>query len=373
MRWTREQYIELMTFGKVERQMFVELFGPLIGLDKEWKEQGATEEEINMTAFDFDYVPVIDCGGNTGAIHTFKTEVIEETDEYVISKDYLGRTVKLPKGFATIPLPMDYPVKDMESWLKIKHMFEFSEERIDWEKVALAKKKQQEEGVLVLANMLGGWDLPRELMGEENACIAYYEDPDLMEDIMNTIADMTYKVLDRISDELVIDNLFVHEDMAGKSGPLIGPNLVREFINPYYRKIWDMLSSKGTKLFSQDSDGNMEAVIDAFLEGGVNIMFPAEPAAGMDIVTLRKKYGNRVAFKGGIDKHILRTTKEEIRKELEYKMQPLMQEGGVVFGLDHRITNGTPLENYKYYVDTAREILGLPPINGKKGWARQAF
>ena len=46
----------------------------------------------------------------------------------------------------------------------------------------------------------------------------------------------------------------------------------------------------------------------------------------------------------------------------------------MVFGLDHRIPNGTPLENYRFYVQTAREILGLPPINNKlKGWARMAF
>ena len=51
MKWNREEYIELMTFGKVERQMFVELFGPLIGLDAEWRKQGATEGEINMTDF----------------------------------------------------------------------------------------------------------------------------------------------------------------------------------------------------------------------------------------------------------------------------------------------------------------------------------
>jgi len=99
-----------------------------------------------------------------------------------------------------------------------------------------------------------------------------------------------------------------------------------------------------------------------------------EPAAGMDVVELRKKYGNRLALKGGIDKHVLRQSKEDIRKELEYKMQPLMQQGGMVFGLDHRIPNGTPLENYKYYVDTGREILGLPPRNSKsKGWRRMAF
>jgi len=55
-------------------------------------------------------------------------------------------------------------------------------------------------------------------------------------------------------------------------------------------------------------------------------------------------------------------------------MSPLMKQGGTVFGLDHRIPNGTPLENYRYYVDTGREILGLPPrTRGHKGWQRMAF
>ena len=55
MRWSREEYIELMTYGKVERQMFVELFGPLVGLEKEWKMQGASQAEIDMYGCDWDY------------------------------------------------------------------------------------------------------------------------------------------------------------------------------------------------------------------------------------------------------------------------------------------------------------------------------
>ena len=274
MKWTREEYVELMTFGKVERQMFVELVGTLVGLDEEWRKQGASEDEINMIGFDWDYVPVFSCGAKTGLIHGQKPRIIEDTPEYTVSKDALGRTVKLTKGYATIPLPLDFPVKTMDDWLKIKHSFQFHEDRIDWNIVEQAKKLQS-QGTLILGSMEGGFDLPRELM----------------EDILTTVGDMTLQVLDLVSDHVQIDNLFVHEDMAGKSGPLVGPSIIEEFIKPYYRKIWDMLSSKGTKLFSQDSDGNMLPVIDAFLDCGVNIMYPAEPAAGMDIVELRKKYG----------------------------------------------------------------------------------
>lgn len=373
MKWTREEYIELITFGNFGRQMFTELFGPLIGLEEEWRLQGASEDELNMIGFDWDYVTTIGCGGKTGIMGGFPQKVLEETKNYIISTDEYGRTMKLIKGFATIPLPLDYPVKTMDDWLKMKWMFEFREDRIDWDAVQRAKKAQQ-EGTLVVASIPGGFDLPRELMGEENACICYYEDEELMRDILNTVTDTAFRVLDRISDRLLIDLLTIHEDMAGKSGPLVGPNLVLKFIKPYYRKVWDMLQSKGTKIFSQDSDGNMNPVIDAFLECGLNQMYPMEPAAGMDIVEVRKKYGNKLALKGGIDKHVLRNSKEDIRKELEYKMQSLMQQGGTVFGLDHRIPNGTPIDNYRYYVELGRELLGLPPLDkNKKGWARMAF
>lgn len=371
MRWCREEYIELMTFGDIQRPMFVELFGPLVGLDTEWKQQGASNDEINLTAFDFDYMDLCDCGGNTGILGGFTPRVLEENSNYRIEIDAYGRKTKLSKGYATIPLPLEYPVTDMDGWLKIKPWFEYSDRRINWDRVEFARK-QQEKGALILASIPGGFDIPRELMGDENACYCYYDDSELMHDILNTISDTAFNVLDRISDKLTIDNLTVHEDMAGKSGPLVGPNIVNEFIKPYYLKVWDMLNSKGTKLFSQDSDGNMTPIIDAFIQSGVNVMFPAEPAAGMDIVSLRSKYGNTLAFKGGIDKHVLRKDKKSIRDELEYKLQPVMHKG-TVFGIDHRIPNGTPIENYRYYVDTAREILNLPPVSQNRGWRRMAF
>jgi uroporphyrinogen-III decarboxylase len=192
---------------------------------------------------------------------------------------------------------------------------------------------------------------------------------------MNTICDTSVKVLERVTEKIQIDQLFVHEDMAGKGGPLIGPKQVTEFVTSYYQACWDVVSSRGTRLFNQDSDGFMMPVMDAFLACGVNVMHPFEPAAGMDIVEVRKKYGNRVAMIGGIDKHVLRKTKADIRSELEYKMQPMMQaSSGMIFGLDHRIPNGTPLENYRYYVNLGREILDLPPLTpDSRGWGRMAF
>ena len=374
MRFTRQEYIELMTFGDFERVMFCELFGPLIGLPEEWKSQGARNEEIEMVGFDWDYVPYAECGAVLGAFGTPEGQVLEDNEEYRIERDYLGRTTKLCKKTATLPLPMDYPVSRPEDWQKVKQYFEYREDRVDDAAVEKAAELQK-QGYVIRGEMPGAWDILRELMGEERACLAMFDWPDVVNDIFGTIADTCVKCLERVTDKVAVDQLYTHEDMAGKAGPLVGPGQVLEFFKPYYLAVWEVVSGRGTRLFNQDSDGDMRPLIDAFLECGVNVMHPFEPNAGMDVVETRKKYGEKLAMLGGIDKFVLFKDKEDIRKELEYKMQPMMREtGGMIFSLDHRIPNGVPLENYRFYVSLGREILGLEPLDGtRKGWGRMAF
>ena len=352
----RDEYLDHMTFRRNVRPLFTEIFGPVIGLKEEWEEQGATPEELDFSAFRYRFeargrVPV-----STRRMGGEKPRVLEETEDFIFTRDDLGRTMKLSKGNATLPLPQDYPVGNMDDWLKIKHMYEFSEARFgeDWEAVARA---HLEAGRVVCVGIPGGFDEPRQLMGEVRLCIAYYEQPELVHDILDTIGDTAFRVLDRVSSTVQVDMLTVHEDMAGKSGSLAGPKQIDEFIKPYYRRIWDMLEDRGARLFDQDSDGDMNAVIPAFLEAGINCMHPMEPAANMDIVQIREKYGTRVAFYGGLDKHVLRKSKQEIVQELEYKIPPMLATGGCVLALDHRIPNGTPVEHYNYYVQKAWEMI----------------
>lgn len=371
MIWRREQYISHCNFEYTGTEMFCELFGPLRQLEDEWLRQGATEKEIAMTAFDFDYVLKAWLPVKTGAVTKISPRIIEQTPTTTLSIDEMGRRMLLCKQAASIPLPLDHPVKTPDDWLKIKHWYTFDESRIDYDALE-GTKALREKGYLTLMGFPGGFDEPRQLLGEECLCIALYDEPEMITDMLSTMADTTVKIIERVCERVCIDNLTIHEDMAGKSGPLIGPDHVTEFLKPYYTRVWEAAKSYGATLFSQDSDGNMAPVIDAFLGCGVNCFYPFEPAAGMDMVQMRKKYGNAFCVKGGIDKHALRKDKEAIRRELEYKTQSIMRGGGTVFALDHRIPNGVTIENYKYYVNLARELLDLPPISGE-GWSRMAF
>lgn len=336
--------------------MFTEIFGPLIGLKEEWVEQGASETELDLSAYSFRCAMRGGIPVSTGWTGGDPEQVIEETDEYTIIRDSRGRRMKLCKGFATLPLPLDHPVRNMDDWLKIKHHYEFSEERFgqDWERIA---NSHLAAGRATVVSIPGGFDEPRQLLGEEETCVAFYTQPELIHEILQTIGHTAYRVLDIVSSAVQVDVLSVHEDMAGKSGPLAGPKQVEDFIKPYYRRIWDMLRSRGARVFEQDSDGNMNAVIPAFIDAGVNLMYPMEPAAGMDIVKTREEFGTKLAFVGGLDKHVLRRSQEEITAELEYKIPPMVRTGGCILGLDHRIPNGTPLRNYKFYISKTWEIM----------------
>jgi len=357
MRYTGAEYIELMT-GRGGRPMLCELFGPLVGLEGEWVAQGATEDELSLCAFGFDSVDMIHAGGD--CFPEIEPEILIEENDFVrITRDYLGRTMKLYKSAATIPLPMDFPVKTMDDWRAMKPRFAFHEGRVDRAEAELAAGCRA-RGALTRISVPGAFSMPRELMGDAAVCFAFYDQPELIHDILSTLTETSVEVIRRVGREVAIDHVSIGEDLAGKSGPLLSPDHVREFLAPYYQAVWDTAREAGAQLFAQDSDGYVEPVMEAFMDCGVNVFYPCEPAAGMDIVKMRRRFGSRCAFKGGIDKLALRGSLDDIERELQYKLTDPALHTGVVFGLDHRIPNGVPIENYRFYVRRARELLGLP-------------
>lgn len=352
----REEYLDHMTFRRNLRPLFTEIFGPLIGLKEEWEAQGAAPEELSFRAFRYRSAEFHPVRVKTNFMGGMPEQLIEETPSTRTTRDAMGRLMKLSKGTSTLPLPMSYPVKEMDDWLRIKPHFQFTPERLagDW----LAQAMQaREQGKVISANMPGGYDLPRQLMGEENLSYALYDDPEMIRDMLETTGEMLVRVWEQVAEQIQIDRLFVHEDMAGNQGPLMGPDHVKTFLIPYYRRVWEVLHANGARIFDQDSDGDLRVLIPDFLDAGVNCMHPMEPAANMDIVKIRGTYGQKLAFYGGIDKHVLRKSRADILAELESKIPPMLRTGGCVLALDHRIPNGTPLENYRFYINTVWEML----------------
>ena len=159
----RQEYLDHLTFVSNKRPLFIELMGPIIGLKEEWIAQGATPEELDLSAFKYRQAINGKIDVNTGwQGGEEQEEILEETDEHIIIRDRMGRKGKLCKQSASIPLPLDYPVKNMDDWLKIKHHYEFSESRFgkDWEADA---QQYLQDGKVVVVRIPGGFDGPRQL------------------------------------------------------------------------------------------------------------------------------------------------------------------------------------------------------------------
>jgi hypothetical protein len=372
MHWHRDAYLDHLRGGHTPREMVVELFGLLIGTEDHWRDQGASEAEIDLTAFAWDTVDQIHVPMQTGPLNGLVEELLREDDRERVVRDAFGRTTLLPKRAATIALPLDFPVAEPRDWERIRHWFRPDPQRVDADAVAECAR-QREAGAVTRVFIWGAYDILRQLMGDENACVALIEEPEMVGDILRTIGDMQADCIDKITPHLPLDILFVHEDFAGKSGPMAGPDTVRSLFNPYYRRMWELVQPAGARIFDLDSDGFIDPVVDALLEGGINCLHPVEPAAGSDIVRLRKRYGRELILRGGIDKFALAKGRAAIDAELDYRLDPCLRGGGTMFGLDHRIPATVTIEAYRYYVSGLRRRLGLPPCREEPpGWGRMA-
>ena len=350
----KETVLDHLTFKRNDTVLFNETFGPQVGVKGAWRSQGALPEEIDLSAFRYNYcatasLPV--CCGRLGSY----CKAVSEDDKKVYMIDDMGCKQELYKNVATLPLPVEYPVKTMDDWLKLRPRYEYAPERVA---ATVEEFAAQNSGKILQFGIPGGFDEPRILMGEENCCLALYEEPEMLEDMFRTFRETALQVIEELYRRNVkIDSLFIHEDMAGKSGPLWGPDTIREWIKPYTLPVWERAQELlGARLFGQDSDGKISPIMEAIAECGINWSLPMEPGAGMDMVAEREKMGSRMAFSGGLDKYMLPEGKDAIDRELEYKVPAMLKTGGVCFGLDHRIVPGSSVENYRYYIRRFWEI-----------------
>ncbi len=200
----------------------------------------------------------------------------------------------------------------------------------------------------------------KEVMGFENYCFMLYDDREMIEEIMEARTALAERLIDRILDEVDFDILHFWEDIAFNGGPMVSPEIFEELALPRYRRLIALFRSKGAEVVSIDSDGDMRSLIPGLLRAGVNHLWPVEYNAGMDVAELRREYGHAFTMRGGIDKYALLKGRDAIDRELD-RIAPVVQDGGYVPMLDHQIPSGIPFEDFCYYMEKKRQLLGTPP------------
>ena len=87
-----------------------------------------------------------------------------------------------------------------------------------------------------------------------------------------------------------VDGILTGTDYCDNRGPIMGPRLFREFIQPYLAKTIKAAHDQGLP-FVKHSDGDNWAILDDFVGAGMDGWHGIQPRIGMDLKRLKEKYG----------------------------------------------------------------------------------
>jgi hypothetical protein len=197
----------------------------------------------------------------------------------------------------------------------------------------------------------------RNMMGVENLCRAFYDQPKLVEQMMEERADAMIMITEEVLKHTEFDVFWFWEDMAYKTGPLVGPKMFRKFAFKHYRRVCDWMHSHGIRHIGLDSDGNIDLLLPIWVEAGIDHIWPFEVQAGMDVNQVRAKYGRDLAMLGGIDKRAVAEGGDAMRREVE-RVMPVVEDGGYIPELDHSAPPDISWPDYCEYVEYLKFRLG---------------
>jgi uroporphyrinogen decarboxylase len=219
------------------------------------------------------------------------------------------------------------------------------------------------EGKVIVQRLIGGYMFLRSLMGPEALLYLVYDQPDLIHACMRTWLELSNAVIARHQQHVTLDEIFFAEDICYNHGPLISPDMMKEFLFPYYKQLVDNTRTRQIdptrKLFVQvDTDGLCDPVISLYKEAiGLDSMTPFEVASGCDVVRTGREYPT-LLLSGGLDKRILSRSTRDIDRMVERILPAMRERGGYIPTIDHGTPSEVPYANYLHYRQRCIELGG---------------
>jgi uroporphyrinogen decarboxylase len=319
-----------------------------------WRREGLEEDPDKAFAYDYvrRLVPV-----SLELEPGFREEIVEENGDHRIVQRSDGALIRKHRNGGGMPQWLRYPLTSHRDWEDqfLHRLDPRSESRYpaDWaERVKEWNSRNYPLGIQM--GSIYGW--LRNWMGLQGISLAVYDDPAWIGEMMRYMADFACGCGERALRELDLDYVLLWEDMAGKNGPLLSPELFRELMLKPYSRLTDFIRDHGIELIFVDCDGNAEPLIPLWIEGGVSGIYPLERAAGMDPVAIRRKYGPEFRLMGGVDKRLLAAGPKFIDNELAH-VAPLLAGGGYVAWCDHYVPPDVSLKHYRHFVRRKKELV----------------
>jgi len=360
----RERFWRTLHYQKVDRIPFFE-FGYWDDTLKRWHTEGLPRE-IDNEAKAYAYFGIENWGGVPANVQLtgqpYEPATLEETDDYIVTRDGVGTVAQQNKSRThTIPHFIEYGLKSRDDWARFKtHLQPTLDGRVRPEFYDRIEAYRRADYPICapIGSMIG---VPRNWLGFERCAMLAYDDPDLLDEIVETLCQCVVVVLEEICQYVQFDFGAGWEDICFNSGPIVSPWVFDRFIVPRYARITDVLKKHGCDISWTDCDGNVVPILGQFLAGGINCMFPVEVNAGSDPAIIRDKCGDAMRMVGGVDKMALDKGPKAIEAELG-RLLPLVEHGGFIPTVDHRVPASCPLDHYTFYIKTKRQLVqGMMP------------
>ncbi len=295
---------------------------------------------------------------NTAARHDMAPEIIEETEETVLTRDGNGAVLRRHKQHDTTPEHVDFLVKDRAGWEEhIKPFLTADRARINFDGYRSARREAAEKNRFFVWAGSGVFELMPPVCGHEHMLVGMATDPDWVKDMVNTYARLTIDLMEILfSEEGLPDGLWFYEDMGFKNRPFMSPAMYREMIQPGHFATMRYAKSKGLPVIVH-SCGYVAPLVPGLIEAGMDCLQVIEVKAGMDLLQLYRDFGDRLSFMGGLDVRVLyNNDKSAIDRELTEKIPIVKGNYGYALHSDHSIPDQVSYESYRYFVERGLEL-----------------
>jgi uroporphyrinogen decarboxylase len=317
-----------------------------------WRREGMPQDASYVDFFGLDRFATIGADNSP----RYPERVVEETADYVIQTTRWGTTIRNWKHMGGVPEFLDFTIKDPESWRAAKARMRPERDRIDWGRLKREYGRWREEGAWVGAGFWFGFDVTHAwAVGTERVLEAMVERPEWVVEMFDHFLDVDIALFEMVWEAgYRFDEIHWPDDMGYKQHLFFSPGMYRELLKPVHRRAAEWAHRKGARV-QLHSCGYVYPLIEDLLEVGIDMLNPLEVKAGMDPVRLKREYGDRLAFHGGINA-VLFDEPEKLSKQMREVIPVLKRGGGYCVSSDHSVPQSVSLEAFRRFVELAKEL-----------------
>jgi uroporphyrinogen decarboxylase len=355
---SRERMVRILKRQPVDRIGAYESFWS--DTHRKWAAQGHVGKDESLEDhFRFDLRL---CGAfNLVADLDFKEEIVEETEETKLVRSGNGAVLRWWKNKSGTPEHVDFLVKDRAGWEAFArpHLVNAANDRrrINFEAYRNARAKCAQGDLFFCWAGVNVFECMHPVCGHENMLVGMADDPAWVADMCGVYAELIVRLMETLfAQEGRPDGIWFWEDMGFKGRPFMSPTMYRQIIWPAHRRTFDFAHSLHLPVIVH-SCGMVESLVPGLIEAGMDCLQAMEVKAGMDLVELKQRYGDRIAFIGGLDvRTLVANDRRAIQAELDRKLPAAMAGGGYCLHSDHSIPDQVEYQTYRFFLQRGLEM-----------------